>query len=70
MLTALRRKDLKSSIRRKGFPKPTRVPVVSATGPRHLGTEGVEQVEECPGLNDDVGHRGIRNHHLSSITDP
>lgn len=32
----------------------TCIPGISAAGPWHLGTEGGEQVEEGPGLDDDV----------------
>lgn len=50
--------------------RPTCVPGVAAAGPGDLAAEGGEEVKERPCLDDDVGHGGIRDHHLCSVADP
>lgn len=47
----------------------TCVPRVPAAGPRNLGGEGGEQVEEGPGLDHNVRHGGVGDHDLRGVTD-
>ncbi len=45
----------------------TCVPGVVTTGPRQLGAKREDEVEKCPGQNDDVIHAAVQNNQLSCI---
>lgn len=48
----------------------TCVPRILAASPRKLSSEGWEQVEESPCLDDNVWHCSVCNHNLSRVTNP
>lgn len=45
----------------------TCIPAVPAAGPGNLSTEGGEEVEESPRLDDNVRHGCVCNHDLGCI---
>lgn len=48
----------------------TWIPVVVADGPRELGAEGEDQVEQRPGQDNNVGHTAVDEDQHPSIANP
>lgn len=45
----------------------TCVPGVVTAGPWEFKAEGEDEVDKCPGQNDDVTHAAVQQNHLSCI---